>query len=159
MECMHAYRTSMIGTKQPRVTFLEGITTTITLSKSYSIINNRSLSILPIHKSQLCTCLSMNIIISFVRIMKFRALIICISIFLFLIVDTHNTSLESNQPNQLFGTYTISVGNPISHKVPSSTSSSAVYVKKEYCSKVLCIIQSQSRNQWCQELCPTIYQK
>ena len=87
------------------------------------------------------------------------ALIICIGIFLFLIVDTNNTSLESNQPNQLFGTYTISVGNPISHKVPSSTSSSAVYVKNKYCSKVLCIIQSPSRNRLCQELCPTIYQK
>ena len=101
----------------------------------------------------------MNIIISFVRIMKFRASIICIGIFLFLIVDTNNTSLESNQPNQLFGTYTISVGNPISHKVPSSTSSSAVYVKNKYCSKVLCIIQSPSRNRLCHELCPTICQK
>ena len=118
-------------------------------SESYSIINNRSLSNLPIHKSQLFTCLSMNIIISFVRIMKFRASIICIGIFLFLIVDTNNTSLESNQPNQLFGTYTISVGNPISHKVPPSTSSSVVYVKKKYCSKVLCIIQNQSRNRLC----------
>ena len=109
----------------------------------------------------------MNIINFFVRIMKFWASIIFIGIFLFRIVDTNGTSFESrtcalseNQPNQLCGNYNIfRESNPIIHKVPPSTSSSVVYVKKKYCSKVLCIIQNQSWNRLCHELCPTICQK